>query len=454
MRNLLANVRRQLAQPPTGMVVVALLLRVAMIAYLQPQIALSTRRPNLPFAPAHLWGSGFYFGFETGAIARSLASGLGFSSPFGGHTGPTAWIAPLYPAMCAAMFKALGVYSAASALAIVLINAVFSAVTCYPIYRIAERTVGRSVGLLAGWLWAVSIVLVHWPITWVWDMAVSGFLFTYAVSLALELADRGTLGRWVKFAVLWGIAALTNPTLLGFLPWSGLWAAWRLHRQQRPWFRNAVVSAMVFFALIGPWVVRNRLVFGRWVFLRSNAGFELSLGNYHGSNGMGWFGKHPTQNRWQYDEDQRLGELGYVDQHKSAAMDFIRHYPGEFLELTGTRVVAFWFATYLKYIDPSDAPPRWFYIITSALALAGSVLWMTRRPYGAGLLLGAVLTYPIPYYLTFAQPRYRHALEPMIMLAIAYLLVGLYGDICGGRVRRQAPAEPLPDEVNEPQEVG
>jgi hypothetical protein len=91
----------------------------------------------------------------------------------------------------------------------------------------------------------------------------------------------------------------------------------------------------------------------------------------------------------------------------------------------------------------------------AGLALVGVLLWMTRRPYGAGLLVAAMATYPIPYYLTFAQPRYRHALEPIIMLAMGYVLVTIHRDIRAWVTRREAQAaESLPAEVNAPQEVG
>ncbi len=79
---------------------------------------------------------------ETGAIARSIAEGHGFSSPFGGLTGPTAWIAPVYPYMLALLFKIFGVFTSTSAIAILTLNSFFSALTCIPIYLIAERTVG------------------------------------------------------------------------------------------------------------------------------------------------------------------------------------------------------------------------------------------------------------------------------------------------------------------------
>src|ERR1700757_1482625 len=36
----------------------------------------------------------FEFGWEMGRIGRSIAQGQGFSSPYNGNTGPTAWEAP------------------------------------------------------------------------------------------------------------------------------------------------------------------------------------------------------------------------------------------------------------------------------------------------------------------------------------------------------------------------
>src|SRR5437764_4305205 len=71
----------------------------------------------------------FGFGWETGRIARSIALGQGFRAPFQDGTGPTAWLAPVYPYLLAGVFKVLGVYTTASAIAILSLNSVFSALT-------------------------------------------------------------------------------------------------------------------------------------------------------------------------------------------------------------------------------------------------------------------------------------------------------------------------------------
>ena len=69
----------------------------------------------------------FGFGWEMGRIAASLASGHGFSSPFGPATGPTAWEPPLYPYLTAGVFLVFGIYSKASAFVLLTLNSVFSA---------------------------------------------------------------------------------------------------------------------------------------------------------------------------------------------------------------------------------------------------------------------------------------------------------------------------------------
>src|SRR5581483_11759740 len=80
----------------------AFLLRFALIFILRTYIVPPVIAPPSPVGPD------FNFGFETGSIAASIATGHGFASPFGTQTGSTAWIGPVYPYLCAAIFKMLG----------------------------------------------------------------------------------------------------------------------------------------------------------------------------------------------------------------------------------------------------------------------------------------------------------------------------------------------------------
>ena len=45
------------------------------------------------------------------------------------------------------------------------------------------------------------------------------------------------------------------------------------------------------------------------------------------------------------------------------------------------------------------------------------------------MFFGALLLYPLPYYLTYSQVRYRHVLEPIILLLIAYAGVEVFSKL-------------------------
>jgi len=168
------------------------------------------------------------------------------------------------------------------------------------------------------------------------------------------------------------------------------------------------------------------VVFGEWIFIRGNAPFEFSLGNYHGSNAMGWFGKHPTQNKFEYAKFQRMGELAYVAEKKRASITFVKKYPGEFLDLCAMRVAAFWTGSALT-TEPWFR--RWFFAPFSAFALLGLIAALAYGIEGAWLCFWLMLSYPVTYYLIFAQPRYRHAIEPEMLLLGTYFVYQAMRDL-------------------------
>ena len=390
-----------------------------------------------PFAPDVIRHFPFGFGYETGSVAYSLATGHGFSSPFGGATGPTAWLAPIYPALCALVFKIFGTFTLTSGFVMLSLNSLFAGLTCIPICRVGELTVGRKAGLLSGWIWSAALFFMHWPTTWVWDVSLSALLLSILFLQSLRLATNPGWKAWAGFGLLWGVAALTNPSLLAFLPAAGFYPAYKLWRNRHLPLRAVSVSALVFVLSIAPWLVRNRVVFGQWIFIRGNAPVEMSLGNYHLSNGLGWSGKHPTQNKFEYAQYQRLGEVGYAAQKKRAVAAFIRQYPGEFVDLCLTRMAAFWLGSLIT-TDPWWRD--WFFVPLSALTLLGLLAALGSKADGAWLYFWLLLCYPVTYYLVFAQPRYRHAIEPEMLLLTTYFVYGALRDISARfAASRQSP---------------
>src|SRR5256885_12413072 len=75
----------------------------------------------------------FEFGWEMGRVARSIAQGHGFSSPYDGNTGPTAWEPPLYPFLMAGLFKLFGICSPLSPWGLLILNSLFTTPTSTPV---------------------------------------------------------------------------------------------------------------------------------------------------------------------------------------------------------------------------------------------------------------------------------------------------------------------------------
>src|SRR5438874_4561600 len=104
----------------------------------------------------------FSFGYEMGRIGRAIANGRGFADPFDSQTGPTAWEPPLYPYLIGGVFKIAGVYTRGSALILLTINSIFSALTCIPIFLIARKCFNERVAVWASWAWVLLPTVMYW----------------------------------------------------------------------------------------------------------------------------------------------------------------------------------------------------------------------------------------------------------------------------------------------------
>jgi len=395
---------------PRWIVTIALLLRVSWIVIGHTYKFKST-------------DANFGFGWEMGRIGASLASGHGFSDPFGPSTGPTAWEPPLYPYLTAAVFHVFGIYSKASAFVLLTLNSAFSALTCIPSFLIARRIFSEKVAVGSAWAWALLPNVMFWSTRWVWETSLSTLLLTAVLWLALTLEDRDGWLPWIEFGLLWGLAALNSTSLLSFLPAAGLWAWYRRAQRGKRSLVGVVLSSVVFLACIAPWLVRNERTFGRFIFIRDNFGAELRLGNGNGADGTWMESLHPTQDVYAMRQYQSMGELAYIAMRKRQALDYIEADYARFARLCVKRFIYFWAG------PPKATQPWWMNDVKNSLFLASSILmfWglgraLRLRKPGAWLLFWLILFCPAIYYFVFPAPRYRVPIEPEITILAVFLL--------------------------------
>ncbi len=365
----------------------------------------------------------FGFGWEMGRIGRSLATGHGFSSPYEGFTGPTAWEPPLYPLLMGDVFKVFGIYSVASAWVLLAINSLFNALTCVPIFLIARKMFGEKVARWSAWTWALLPYEMYWAIHWIWDTTIGPFLLACIVLMCLVLAEGGTRKHWAIYGSLWGVLALLNPSTLSFLLFSGLWIWYRRGKRGLSSLRGVALASVIFLVCVSPWLARNYGTFGKFVFIRNDFGYQLRLGNGPSADGMWMAYLQPNLNAQELETFKHLGEVAYEKRCRKIATDWIREHPVRFAAISLKRFFYYWGGV----AKPTNSTA--FFDFRNSLFLASSVLavWGLGRALrknlpGASLLLLLVLSYPTVYYFVYPHARYRHVIEPELVVLIVFVI--------------------------------
>jgi 4-amino-4-deoxy-L-arabinose transferase-like glycosyltransferase len=391
---------------------VALLLRVAVIT-IGHTYRITPRRDH------------FQFGWEMGRIARSIALGQGFSSPTDLPSGPSAWAPPIYPYLLAGIFKIFGIYTSASAWMVLAFNSLFSAFTCITLYRIADHMYGEAVARLTAWTWALFPYAIYWPVRVVWETSLTAYLLSLVLWMTLRMGEFPPRRRyWALYGVGWGIIVLTNTSVLAVFPLFLLWILYRSKDRARQ-LRGMMICGIVALAVVSPWLVRNYEAFGKFVFVRDNLPLEMHMANNDQFTGLWTRDEHPGNDPQAMRRFQQLGELRFMEEKQQEFRQFVREHPADFLRFTLQRSVYFWMGT------PQSAVVGRFdlivarhtaFLMMAALAFAGLWISFRQRTTGAFLLLTCLVVYPLPYYLVNPFPRYKHAIEPEMVLLGVYLL--------------------------------
>ena len=396
---------------PAFIVAVALAVRLGAIFYQRTYL--------LPPVRDHL-----FFGFEMGRIARSIATGQGLSSPYDAPTGPTAVAGPIYPYLLAGVFKLFGIYTDKSAIVILSLDSLFSALTCLTAFLIGREIFGPSVGVWAGWVWAFFPYAIWFAAHLIWETNLSAFLLSLIFLLTLRLESSTNPWEWVGFGLLWGLTTLVNTTLVLFFPIS---LGWLYFRRRRLGLQSARPAGAVVFALIAsvvPWLAHNYIVFDRFVF-RDNFALELYQGNREGATSLIEHRYHPLRDPAEMAEYRRSGELAYMARKRNQAIQYIVDHPWSFAARSAGRWVAYYWTGTKDPLLNNCLVGRYrrqkvlLYMLVAALSTIGILIAHHDRKTEASLFAALLLVFPAPYFITHVHARFRHTLEPeMVVLGV------------------------------------
>jgi hypothetical protein len=354
-------------------------------------------------------------------VARSIAAGRGFSDPYSCPTGPTAHLAPGYPALTGMLFRLLP-SAGGRGVAMGLVASAASSLA-WAMLPLLGLQIGAplSVCVVAGFIGALFPMLPGQEARGAWETSLSTFFAVLCTLLSAQFTQRGRWPHAVMAGAAWGAAFWFAPNLL---PMCLVWVVYGLCR---PHLRTASAAILLIaVAVISPWIVRNYLQFGRVFWVRDPLGLELRVSN--NSTAAPTFVEnfatsssefHPHGNWTACLQVQAMGEVRYMDLQMKAAIDWIRGHPSGFLKLTGQHIWYFWIPQL----------PLFRRAITAVCGILGLLGLLISWRYGWHVriaLAAALIAYPALYYFVQSIARYRQPVQPLIALSAAFALEPLW----------------------------
>jgi 4-amino-4-deoxy-L-arabinose transferase-like glycosyltransferase len=364
--------------------------------------------------------------WEQGNVARSLVAGHGFGSPFL-STQPSAIMPPVYPLIVAAFFRVFGTHTPQSILAIHAFDCLINALACIPIFLLARRSFSPSTALWAAWAWAFFPYGLYFSAAWAWSTHLLLLCLLWLLYLAQDMERSPRLSLWAGFGLLAGFAALTEPSILVVVPFLLALAAFRLHCAGQRWLISFAAASLVLVTAISPWIIRNAVVFHRFIPIRDSMGLELWMGN-NGSN-LRWTSDdlHPLHDASEL-AAYNTGELPYMDHKAQLAKAYIADHPGWYAWMCVRRAVYMWTGywsfdrDYLaqESTDPENIP---FASCLTLLGLTGLFIAWRRKPIEALRYGGVFLLFPLMYYCTHPEPYHLRPLDPLLLTFGSYAIL-------------------------------
>ena len=409
------------------MVLIALALRIAVTPFSSIEGLLNPDHQ-------HCW--------EQGNVARSLLAGNGFGS-FLWSSQPSAVMPPVFPLIVAASFKIFGIHTPDSIFAVHAFNCAINALACIPIFLFTRQSFGHRAALWTAWAWVFSPYGIYFSAAWAWSTHLLLLCLCWMVYLAQKMEHSSRLRLWTGFGLLAGFGGLCEPT--GLLVAAALMALalLRLMLAGKKWFLPGLVASLALAAAISPWIIRNALVFHRFIPMRDSMGLELWMGN--NGNNLHWTSDdhHPLHDMAELADYERMGELAYMDHKAALAKAYIQSHPSWYVGMCIRRAVYIWtgfwsFDQRYLTMEPMDLYNIPYATALSLLAFTGLYFTFRHRRWEAMRYGAVLLIMPALYYFSHPEPYHLRALDPMLQM------LGCYAILCW---QRNAAILPAPEAI-------
>jgi hypothetical protein len=366
-------------------------------------------------------------------IAESLCAGEGFANPMADKTGPTAWCAPVYSMLFATLLWLGNGDRDVVVVAVMILQVGVLIATGVLILGLTWQTTRHIGPLLAAAVFLGALVDRFmnwfqvsqdcWLVLLMFDLMIAGLVWCNPLANGPRAASWGIFG---------GLCAMVNPSI--GLPWGVLTLAHGY--RSSGWSRTGVALFAVVLALT-PWTVRNYLVFGRLIPVKSNLAYELYQsqcmqddGLFHATTAR----RHPSvRGSREGQEYKALGETAYLDRKREQFADAVWADPMDFLDRVADRFLAatVWYVPFNRVDEARRPAMLWARRLVHPLpflALGCLLCSGFRAPlsWPQWSVIGIYMFYLMPYVAASYYPRYAIPLVAVKVLLVIWALDRLW----------------------------
>jgi 4-amino-4-deoxy-L-arabinose transferase-like glycosyltransferase len=368
--------------------------------------------------------------FYSGA-ANLLAQGEGYvdvwRSLAEGETLRTAHHPPGWPALLS-VFSFVGVDSE---LGHRLVGAVLGGVVVVAIGVVAMRVAGRTAGLVAAAIGALHPTLVAADGSLMAE-TFAGLAVLVIVLLALSTAEDPRWPAALALGAAIGAGTLVRGEALLYLPLVVLPVALVVARRRAPAVGAGIAALALVgvLALVGPWAVRNTLLFDEVVLISTNDSTVLAGANCEPAY------RGPGIGGWHLDCVRPVGgtEVEEAAAWRTQGLDFLGENRGRLPVVVAARVARTWgfLGAFPPVAEGRHAGTQavgnvvWLVLLLPGAVAGAVVLGRRRRLVELGVLLAPVGAATAVSILGFGMLRFRHPMELSAVVLAAVALATLW----------------------------
>ncbi len=363
-------------------------------------------------------------------IAHNIAAGSGYSliHPFAHAPQITCYIPPLYVG-----FHLLLVYFGLPIVVGQIIGLLFFHSANIVIYRLMKKVAHPMIALV-GFV-ALACYLPLWIITQKLEPdGLNMLLIALTILMVFRLRTEPRMQNWIILGILYGIQILVRPDILMGIVLFGMWLIFSAKNREH-YIKGYVAAVVIALLMAAPWTIRNYSVFGKFVLVSANSGFNLYLGNNVNATGEMPQNITTPEGKAEVDSIDRYFQVNTSDVDRDAfllgmAKEWMIAHPMETLSLWVKKFSMHWWHRDKVGSEVESKP--WmivgYNIISVYLLLFGFVgLFALRSKELRSLILLLFLYSSAVSTIFFVQSRHRALkvdpyLVPLSIVGVEYVL--------------------------------